>query len=104
MDVRSKLENAGSRLSERESELFRTEIERIGHKIDQNGIQPLQDELLAIKELQKPENEKELKSFRGQFNTFPQILKTFQLKQTFRNNKKIPSGNGWKTLKSNSKI
>ena len=37
-DVLSKLENAGYRLCENKSELFKTEIEWIGHKNDQNGI------------------------------------------------------------------
>ena len=54
----NKLENSGYRLSENKSELFKTEIEWIGHKIDQNGIRPLQGKLLAIKELKKRENEK----------------------------------------------
>ena len=31
------------------SELFKTEIEWIGHKIDQNGIRSLLDKLLTIK-------------------------------------------------------
>ena len=65
IDVLTKLENAGNRLSESKSEFFKTEIEWIGHKIDQNGIRPLQDKLLAIKELNEPKNEKELKSFLG---------------------------------------
>ena len=37
----------------------------MGHKIDQNGIRPLQDKLKAIQELKEPKNEKELKSFLG---------------------------------------
>ena len=65
IDVLTRLENAGYRLSESKSELFKTELEWIGHKIDQNGITPLQDKLLAIKELKEPKNEKELKSFLG---------------------------------------
>ena len=65
IDVLTKLENAGFRLSENKSELFKTEIEGIGHKIDQNDIRPLQDKLLAIKELKEPKNEKELKSSLG---------------------------------------
>ena len=63
--VLTRLENAFYMLSENNSELFKTKIEWIGHKSDQNGIRPLQDKLLAIKELKKPENEKELKSFPG---------------------------------------
>ena len=41
----TKLETAGYRLSEKKSELFKKEAEWIGHKIDQNGIKPLQDKL-----------------------------------------------------------
>ena len=65
IDVLSRLENAGYRLSESKSEFFKTETEWIGHKIDQNGIRPLQDKLMAIKELKQRKNEKELKSFLG---------------------------------------
>ena len=52
-DVLTKLENACYRLSESKSELFKTEIEWIGHKIDRNVIRPLQHKLLAIKVLKK---------------------------------------------------
>ena len=65
IDVLLKLENAEYRLSEIKFELFETEIEWIDHKLDQNGIRPLQDKLLAIKELKEPKNENELKSFLG---------------------------------------
>ena len=65
IDVLTKLENARYRLSETKSEFLKTEIEWIGHRIDQAGIRPLQDKLLAIKELKQPNNEKELKSFLG---------------------------------------
>ena len=59
IDVLTKLENAGYRLSETKSEFFKTEIEWIGHRIDQVGIRPLQDKLLAMKELKQPNNEKQ---------------------------------------------
>ena len=80
IDVLTKLENAGYRLSESNSELFKTEKEWIGQKIEQNDIQPVQDKLLAIKELKEPNNEKEIKSFLGAI--CPNILKVSQLKQT----------------------
>ena len=57
-DVLTRLENAGYRLSENKSELFKTEIKWIGHKTDQNGIRPLQDILLAIKILKKPKTKR----------------------------------------------
>ena len=65
LDVLTKLEKAGYRLSATKSKFFKTEIEWIGHKINQGGIRPLQDKLLTIKELKQPNNEKELKSFLG---------------------------------------
>ena len=64
-EVLTRLENAGYRLSGNKSEFFKSEIEWIGHKIDQNGIRPLQDKLMAIKNMKQPNNEKELKSFLG---------------------------------------
>ena len=64
-DVLTKVENAGYRPSESKSDFFKTELEWIGHNIDPNGIRPLQNKLLAIKELKEPKNEKELKSFLG---------------------------------------
>ena len=64
-EVLTRLENAGYRLSENKSEFFKSEVEWIGHKIDQNGIRPLQDKLMAIKNLEQPNNEKELKLFLG---------------------------------------
>ena len=65
IDVLTKLENAGYRLSENKTEFFKSKIEWVGHKIDQNGITPLQDKLKAIQELREPKNKKELKSFLG---------------------------------------
>ena len=65
IEVLTRLEYAGYRLSENKSEFFKSEIEWIGHKIDQNGIRPVQDKLVAIKNLKQPNNEKELKSFLG---------------------------------------
>ena len=43
IDALTKLENAGYRLSENKTEFFKSEIEWVGHKIDQDGIRPLQD-------------------------------------------------------------
>ena len=61
IDVLTKLENAGYRLSGSKSELFKTEIEWIGHKIDQNGIRPLQDKLLALKKTTRTKKRKRTK-------------------------------------------
>ena len=61
-----RLENDGYRLSGNKSDFFfKSGIEAIGHTINQNGIRPLQDKLLTIKDLKRPNNEKELKSYLG---------------------------------------
>ena len=91
IDVLTKLENAGYRLSGSISELFKTEIEWIGHKIDQNSIRPLQDKPLAIKELIEPKkNEKELKSSLGAIQYLSKYIKNLSaqtdiLRQLLRN-------------------
>ena len=60
-----KLENAGYRLHPKKCEFFRQEAEWVGHRIDQNGIRPLQDRLEAITKIDIPKNEKEPKYFLG---------------------------------------
>ena len=93
IDVLTKLENAGYRLSETKSEFFKTEIEWIGHRIDQAGIRPLQDKLLVIKELKQPNNEKELKSFSGAIQYLSKYIdnpsaQTDSLRQLLKKNTK----------------
>ena len=65
IETLEKLEKAGYRLNSGKSELFKREIEWVGHQISQEGIRPLQDKLTAIKELKAPGNETQLKSFLG---------------------------------------
>ena len=65
IEVLTKLGNATYRLSENRTEFYKTEIEWVGLKIDQNGTRPLQDKLKAIQEIKEPKKEKELKSFLG---------------------------------------
>ena len=83
IDVLTKLENAGCRLSENKTEFFKSEVEWVGHKIDQNGIRPLQDRHKAIQELKEPKNEKELKSFLGAIQYLSKILKICQPKRIY---------------------
>ena len=68
MEVRetmTKLEKAGYRLNPNKCEFFKKEIKWVGHKINQQEIRPSQDKLDAIKKINIPKNEKELKSFLG---------------------------------------
>ena len=60
-----KLEEAGYRLHPKKCEFFKKEAEWIGHKIDQEGVRPLQYKLEAITKLPIPKNKKELKIIFG---------------------------------------
>ena len=62
-ETMEKLEKAGDILHPNKCEFLKLETEWIGHRIDPNGIRPLQDKLEAITKIEIPKNEKELKSF-----------------------------------------
>ena len=83
MEVRetmTKLEKAGCRLNPNKCEIFKKEIEWVGHKIDQQGIRPLQDKLDAIKKISIPKNEKELKSFLGAIQCLSKYIENLSTK------------------------
>ena len=50
------------------------EIQWVGHKIGQQGIRPIQDKLEAITKIDRPKNEKELKSFLGAIQNLSKYL------------------------------
>ena len=102
IDVLTRLENAGYRLSKNKSQFFKTEIEWIGHKIDQNGIRPLQDKLMAIKELKQPKNEKELKSFLGAIQYLSKYIENLSA-QTDDLRKLLKKDNEWKCTDEHTK-
>ena len=83
IEVLKMLKDAGYRLTESQTDLFKTEIEWVGNKIDQNSIRPLQDKLKAIQELKEPKNEKELKSVLGQFRICQNSSKICRHSQTY---------------------
>ena len=106
IDVLTKLENAGYRLSGTKSAIFKTEIKWIGHRIDLPEIRPLQVNLLAIKELKQPNNEQELNSFLGAIQYLSKYIdnlfaQTDSLRQLLE---KITSGSGRKNTHWLSKI
>ena len=70
-ETMKKLEQAGYRLNPKKCEFFKKEIEWVGHKIDQQGIRPLQDKLEAITKINIPKKTKQkIKSFLGAIQYF----------------------------------
>ena len=66
----------------------------MGHKIDQNGIRPLQDKLKAIQELKEPKNEKELKYFLGAIQYLSKYIEILSA-QTDLLRKLLKKNNDW---------
>ena len=61
----TKLEKNGYRLNPKKYELLRKETEWVGHKTDQQGVRPLQDNLDAKTKINISKNEEKLKSISG---------------------------------------
>ena len=57
-ETMKKLEEASYRLTPKKGEFFKKEAEWIGHKIDQNEIQPLQDKFEAITKIEIPKKKR----------------------------------------------
>ena len=89
-----KLEEAGYRLHPKKCEFFKKEAEWVGHKIDQEGIRPLQDKLEAITKIPIPKNEKELKSFLGAIQYLSKYIKNLSA-QTDILRKLLKKQNEW---------
>ena len=75
-ETMTNLEQAGYRLNLKKCEFFKNEIKWVGHKIDQQGIRPLQDKTEAITKVNIPKNEKEMKSFLGAIQYLPKNMET----------------------------
>ena len=73
-DVLNKLEKAGYRASEKNSEFFMIETKWLGHEINENGIKPNEEKVEAIIKLKAPENTKDLKSFLGAIQYMAKFL------------------------------
>ena len=85
-ETMTKLEKAGYRLNPKKCELFQKEIERVGHKIDHQGLRPLQDKLDAMTKIDIPKNKQELKSILGAIQYLSSISKTCQQTQIYYEN------------------
>ena len=93
-ETMKKLEEAGYRLHPKKCEFFKKEAEWVGHKIDQEGIRPLQDKLEAITKIPIPKNEKELKSFLGAIQYLSKYIKNLSA-QTDILRKLLKKQNEW---------
>ena len=72
--VLHKLKEAGMRLKRKKCFFMRPEVEYLGHRISQKGLQPTKEKVKAIAEAPRPKNITELKAFLGLLNFYGKFL------------------------------
>ena len=73
-EVLRRLEKAGLRVKLKKCMFMRPSVEYLGHKIDANGLHPLQDKVHAIKEAPTPQSVQELRSYLGLLTHYNKFL------------------------------
>ena len=63
--VLSRLESNGLRLKKEKCELMKDSVDYLGHRLDKNGLRPLQDKLDAIRRAERPVNQSQLQAYLG---------------------------------------
>ena len=96
-EVLTKLQEAGYRASERNTELFKKELTWLGYLINQEGVKPIKDKTEAITKLKAPTNTKELK-FLGSIQHLSKFLHNLS-KKTDRMRKLLKKDVKWEWTK-----
>ncbi|GFO31292.1 Pol polyprotein [Plakobranchus ocellatus] len=73
-EVLQRLEENGVKLSKEKCQFMQEEIDYLGHKIDAEGLHPQEHKIKAMKEVSRPENVKELRSFLGGVQYYGKFL------------------------------
>ena len=79
-EVLNKIQNAGYRASEKETELFKQKLTWLGYHINQSGVKPIKNKTEAIKKLSASKNPKELKSFLGSIQHLSKVINNLSKK------------------------
>ena len=72
--VLQRLQENGLRVKESKCEFGKTQIEYLGHVLDEKGVYPSQDKVRAIHEAPAPTNIKELRAFLGLVNYYGRFV------------------------------
>lgn len=73
-EVLGRLEEAGLRLKRSKCELLQDEVCYLGHKVNAQGLHPMQSKVKAISEAPTPTNVTELKAYLGLLNYYNRFL------------------------------
>ena len=66
--VLKRLSNVGLRLKTKKCQFMKPSLECLGHRVDKEGVHPVEAKVLAIKDAPSPTNVTELKSILGMIN------------------------------------
>ena len=72
--VPNKFQSVGLRLNKSKCKFTSSRVEFFGHIIDERGLHPTKDKIIAIQEAPQPKNVTELKSFLGLLNYYSKFL------------------------------
>lgn len=72
--VLQKLEDAGLRLKREKCVFLQDDVEYLGHKVNAQGLQPVERKVRAIVEAPSPSNVSELKAYLGLLNYYGKFL------------------------------
>ena len=73
-EVLSRLDKAGLRVKQSKCEFLRKSVTYLGHRIDADGLHPLQDRVRAIEEAPTPTSVSTLKSYLGMLTYYSRFL------------------------------
>ena len=77
-EVLERLKQANVRIKKSKCKFMQAEVTYLGYRIDQDGIHPTEEHVLAIKQMPAPSNVKELRSFLGAINYYSRFLPNLQ--------------------------
>ena len=76
-EVLQRLETAGVRLKQSKCVFMKSEVEFLGHRVTQHGVQPTEDKVRAVNRAPTPTNVAQLRSFLGLMNYYSRFFLTF---------------------------
>jgi transposase InsO family protein len=76
--VFSCLRQAGVRIQLSKCRFMQTSVEYLGHRIDAEGVHPTDERLRAVRDMARPEDRKQLRSFLGAINYYAKFIPHLQ--------------------------
>ncbi|XP_018397158.1 PREDICTED: uncharacterized protein K02A2.6-like [Cyphomyrmex costatus] len=73
-EVLRRLQKAGLRTQKKKVQLLQESVNYLGHRLDREGVHPLEEKIKPIKEMPSPQSKKQLKSFLGAVSFYDRFI------------------------------